>query len=343
MSDPQEEGLTQDLPFDMSALIAEVEAQIESEAGDDVLDEDEAGPSYEEGELTDEDLDATEEPLGEDDESDEDGEEDPAEEDDESDEEDLAETPEDAPKAEATDDPRDHEITRLKELVLQTQQQSQQLMDLVLRQQERQQEERQQQSQKAKAAEEYGISEETVELVLFGGPEGSLEKLDPQTRAKAQRFARDWTKEQSRYALDPSKFYQEKIRDLVLADLRQVVGPVVQQQTVREAQAVIDRHLEGLDPKSKQRVAEVFKTLNSPTEDALKFAADYVRKELETEQLAQRERKVETAERQKQANRKAARKGARPKRRAKTSNNQRPRMQPGESPLDYARRLQKFE
>lgn len=324
----------QDLaPFDMESLYAEVAAKIGDDPGDDVLDEDEAGPSQEEGELTDDDLDATEDEDFE--ESDEGPDEDAgaSEEEGESDgDADLPDPDGVEPEAEAKADPRDEKISRLESLVLQTQQQNQQLADLLLKMQ-------QESRKEAPKASPTDLSEEVAHLALFSGDPEALKALDPATRAKAMQHAQEWTKAQARYSVDPSLFYKEKIRDLVLADLQNVVGPVLQQHATGQAQAVIDQHLAGMDPSSRKRVAEVFQGLGSPTESALKFAVDFVKKETAEQKLAERERKLAAAERQKKANREAARRSGRPGRRP-AKKDKRPKWQPGEDLADYARRLQ---
>lgn len=336
MTTENEEGVlySDDRPATIEDIIADVTSRLEvGDSGETVLDEDEVGPS-DEGELADDDLDATDDDEDQEEDEESDEEEESSEEDDDS-TTDGSEKPEgDEPKAEAKADPRDEEIANLKALVLQTQQQSQQLIDFVLRQQERQ--------QSARSAPPKGefddLPEEVIQTLLFGGAEEDIKALDSATRVKGQRFVQNWTREQARYAKDPSAFYREKLQDLVRSEIRSAVGPVLQQQTVREAQSVLERHLGDMDVEAKKRVADIFQRLNSPTEEALKFAVDFVRKERKEQQLAERERKVETSERQRKANRQAARKGARRGRRSPNDNKQ-PRMKPGETPEQFYQRL----
>lgn len=330
----EQETLHEDSAFDMETLIAEVLSQ-ETDDGDDAQEEDEVGPSAEsEGELSeDEPLSADDEDFEEDDESDEDA--GTSEEDDESDEEDSPDPDEVGPEAAAKVDPKDEEIANLKALVLQTQQQSQQLIDFVLTQQEQ----ASQKAQSQQAAKAYDLTEDQAHLFLFSGDQEAIGRLDPGTQAKGRKLAQDWTKDHARYALDPRALYQERIRDFVLADLQQMVGPIVQERTTSQAKAAIDRHMGDMSPESQQRVAEVFKELGVPTEAGLKAAVKVVRQEEASKQLAERERKVQVSERQKRANREASRKRARPGGRSRKANKQ-PQWDPTRESLDdFQRRL----
>lgn len=322
----------------MEKLIADVVSRVEAETGDDVLDDSEAGPS-DEGELPEDETSATEhdESVEDDSESDEEGEEEPSEEDDSEPDQDPETGQDSDPKAEATVDPRDKEIADLRTLVLQTQQQSQQLVSFLQFQLGQQQAAQAPPQKKTKYD---GLTEDDAYKALFGGDPKALEGMAPATRSQAEKLAQDFTRDTAKYALDPTLYYREKIREHVIADLEALVGPVVQEHRVREAREAVEAQLKGLGPAERKRVGEVFNSLGTVSVEALKLAADYVRLEGKKQQLADRERKVDTSERQRLANKRAAKQGAARRGRGAPEKNKPIRMREGEDILAFYKRVE---
>jgi len=326
-----EESLTEDVPFDMNSFVDGLLMQEESEASEDVDDDVDAvedGPEFEdEGELSEED-DGTAAEEGQDD-------------------EDQPETPEStegAPKSEDKVDPRDEEIAALKELA---RNQNQQLIDLLQQQVAL----NQQKLNQAPKAPESELSEEAARIALFGGDDKAWESLTPKEKAAGKKFAQEWIDRQTRYARNPEALYEELIKDRVRREIESYVAPVLQETHTKRAQEIIDRHAKDLVGEHRERVHAVYQALpgsrsNSweDIEATFEAAAKLVRMEVAQGDLATRERKVEAAKRQKEANREAARSvGRKGTRRPKTKSKV-PQWDPSQMDLEqFAQILQDKE
>ena len=291
----QEEVSQENETFDFNTLIAETAAKAvaDDESGETGEDDELSGPTDQVGEL--DEGDAYEVPEFEDD---------PAHEEDEPlEEEDRVDPPEE-PEAEAKAPPRDEEIEQLKGLVFEGQKQIQTLLD-ILRAKEA--------PTKQEQPKEPDLPHEIVKMALFEGNTEKWNKLPPEQQAKGRKFAQEYIDNESRYAADPGKRYEEQIRDRVMEDVRAMLQPVMVDQTDRKSQAIIEKYTKDI-PQLRGRVAEVFKTLPGSRsadwqdlEAAFKVATDYVRLESKDQKISSRERKLTAAERQREANRRAAR------------------------------------
>jgi len=296
MTEPKADPLTGPESFSMVDLIATVTAKVEAEdAGDDAVVEDGDGPSAQEGELSDEAPEQETEEVDDTAEDEEEGEDDDSEE----------QVEEEDPEAEATDPPVDEEKEELKHLVLQGQQQVQALLEqvnaLVATQ-----------AKRVTQTKEPAISEDLAKLALFEGTPEAWEKLSPADQAKGKKFSKEYIDRETRYALDPDKRYEEQIRDKVMADVQSILKPLMVEQSDRRAQTTFDKYAKGLEDH-KQRLGEVFQSMPgsrsknfSDLEACFKNAAAMVRLELKDKSLSDRERKLQTSDRQKAANKKAA-------------------------------------
>ena len=243
-----------------------------------------------------------------------------------------------APAPEAKPDPRDAEIAALKDLVAQSQQA---IRDLVA---VRQQPEKPQPPQSK-------VSEDAVRLALFGGAEGSeaWKALNPTDRAEAERVAREYFKREAKAAVDPAARYQE-IRDQVLADLSEVVAPLVQDFYDRQASQTFQTIAAPVikDPADKKRLQELYsqqpgsrgKSL-AEQKAALQTAVERLEIERAKKALEAREQKL-TAKQLDQVNRKPPSKVG-SVRRSDAPNNKRPVMGKDENILDFYNRLAAYE
>lgn len=305
------EAETEHTEFDMLSRINELMAEdAESEVDPASEETAEVGPESEPdtGELAEDDgqgaddvQDEEEDPQEQgDDESEFDSE--GSDEDEDSDAEEVG-----APDEEATD-PREAENARLRALLEESHQRQIQFLNILTQLQAAQQ------APQPKEPEPL-LPEEVARLALSG----KLDDLPPEQKAKAAQFIKEWEDQTVRHAIHPDALFKEKVQPYVEREIQRLVGPLLQEQRRREADTILDRHLNGLDEPSVSRVSELFLSLGgdklpdtASKEKALKMAVDFVKKEAETKNVAERERKVETRERQRKANREAAkRKGGR--------------------------------
>lgn len=215
------------------------------------------------------------------------------------------------PEGEAESEASEERIST-KDLLAQieeTRQQQQALMALLLNRQKQEQEPEQ------KPAADLPLP--VVRLALFGGSDSEeWEKLDPVTKAKAQDFAKDYLDRTARYAQDPDAMYRELIRERVLEDLRRELQPLASAFYQQKAESLWEQYASDLRPH-KDRIAQVFQQIPGvkdgdmeSVEAAFKLAAQLVRAEVQGSRHAEQSRKAEAAERQRKANRRAAKKRA---------------------------------
>ena len=290
----KEEALTEDETFDMNSFVADLlvqeeeanqEESSEESSDDDVADEEEGPDSEESGELSDE----------------EDGISDEEEQVEEVDEDELSQG--EQPPAEATVDPRDIEIERLKILA---QNQNQQLIDILERQVALNHE-------KQETEQFPAIRDEVAKLALFGGDEEAWKALSSTERAEGTKFAADYMARVTRHAKDPRTLYADDIQTHVQREIQAAIAPLLQNTHKVRGQDIIDRCAKDLLENHRGRLLEVFNELPGSRsndwgdlEASLKAAAKLVRNEVTKQDLETRERKIEVSNRQKKANKEAA-------------------------------------
>lgn len=113
---------------------------------------------------------------------------------------------------------------------------------------------------KSEGPPEESVPEQVMRLVLFGATEDQLKTVPPETLAKARKIAEGYAADEVRFALNPKARY-EKVRDLVLQDMTQLLGPILQDYHTRQAQEAVNRHLNPLPPKLQERAKAIFRGL----------------------------------------------------------------------------------
>jgi hypothetical protein len=237
-------------------------------------------------------------------------------------------------------DPREAEIAALKDLVAQSQQA---IRDLVAARQ-----------QPATAPTHSSkVSEEAVRLALFGGQEGAEQwkALNPQERAEAERVAREYFKREAKVAVNPAARFEE-IRELVLSEVAQAFGPLVQDFYDRQAAETFKSVAGDIkDPADRKRLQELYaqspgSTGNSLREQkaALELAKQRLDIERQKKQLEAKEQKLLAKDRQETANRNTRLGGkSAPVRRPDGASNKRPEWKDGENMLDFFNKAMAME
>jgi hypothetical protein len=263
--------------------------------------------------------------------------------DDESEQEPPAETP--APEQPKTEDPRDLEIQRLKDLVTSSQETVTKLTEVLTQQGLTV-------AQAKPDARSNKISDTAIRLALYGNPneEDAWKALPAHERAEATRLAQEHMLRESRYVQDPTARYQD-VRPAVLQDVYQLLEPVIKDYYKRQADDAF-REAAGAvtDPADKKRLAEIYKTIPgakanlAEQREALKLAAAQLTIEKQKSELERDRQKVDAKKRQQQAIAQSKNKGTSGGRRSAVGQNkERPRLKPGEDLAAYAERLQSFE
>lgn len=331
------ESLQASEPFDIHSVIARAMAS-ESEDEDEepeaeVLDDGEAGPADPEGAPTDEADDATA-----DEEADE------APEDEEATPE--AEKPAEPEEKPAPADPNDERLKRLESLVQQSQQAQNLLLDILAKQQAPVP------AQPQRTQDD--VSQEALRIALFGNtaPDGEerWKALDPRERARAVKFAQNYADAETKFALDPKARYREQLRQLVLEDVYQVVGPLLQERHNAEAKALFEAHAKGMEQTDVERMSALFyadsrSRAGSFQDQKLAFeaAAAQAKYEKQARELTSKSRDVQAVQRQEAANKAAARKKQTRGTKGRGGPNPRPKYTPGTNMLEYMKKLQEEE
>lgn len=301
--------LTDDQSYDMvadyeSRLAGELaEAGPEDEVSDVAEDGDE-GPSLEDEDFSQDEESPLEEPEGElSDES--------------ADQDVTADAPEEPPAPVA--DPRDDRIRGLEAMVGDLQSK---LLDILTATQQHQR----QAPAPAPQPRAPEVADEVVRMALFGGNPEEWERVDPATKAKAQKIALDYATREAKYATDPGARYQE-VREKVVEDVYRIFGPVIQSHYDRIAQESVQKYAQEFSTESdKARLREVLYQIpghdsSDPRafQQAFNLAAERVRVEKKAQEIAEREQRLQAEQRQRDANRQAARRNNRGQRPNKPS------------------------
>ncbi len=238
-------------------------------------------------------------------------------------------------------DPRDAEIRQLKDLVAQSQQA---IRDLAV----------QQRAAQAPQPQMPKVSEDAVRLALFGGQEGqeAWKSLNPQDRAEAERVAREYFRREAKAAVNPAARFEE-IREHVLAEVSDLVQPLVQDFYDRQAARTFEKvagHVK--DPADRQRLKELYSqhpSSRGATLDEQRIALETAAQRLDIERqkkaLEEKEQRIAAKTRQDQANRNArlGGKGSSVRRSDAPTNTKQPAWDDGENMNDFVNKLLAME
>lgn len=188
---------------------------------------------------------------------------------------------------------------------------------------------------------------EAMKLALFGASEEAWQDYDPSIRQKAQARAKDEMTSMAEAALDRRGFYERQIAPIVDRVIAARMAPLSETHNQTMAAQIFNRHAGDLEPPLKGRVHEVFSQMPGADssdwrvlERALEMSVRLAKAETKEKTIAERERKVQTSKRQKDANRKAARR-QRSGGRGKSPASNAPKLEPGMDLVKYAEKLRK--
>jgi hypothetical protein len=327
-------SLTEDVPFDINTLIEETLLDIEAE---DAGQED--GPeSQDEGELSDDDADASVE--DEDAVDEEEGAEDESE-------EETEEAQEEADPVPTTElDERDQIIERLNRQVREANELQTKLLDLM----------EQQRTAKEAVPTTQALPTEDLDAVrvaLWGATEKDQavwDGLSPTAKRNAEQFRNDHAERETRYALSPESRYQEQIRDLVMRDVQQVVGPLLAERDALKAKAIYQQEVGDLPPEDNDRLRALYNDLPGSearagfeaNQKAFKAAVKLFKAEKAAAGLHKEQAKVRSKTKQLRANKKAARRSA-PRTSSASGTQGIPALKPGQDLAQYFETLRDLE
>lgn len=199
------------------------------------------------------------------------------------------------------------------------------------------------------APEHDDLPDQLIREAIFGGDPEKFKALPVDTQRRVTQVWERYSTKEARYAKNPALRYQEEIQEHVQQHVMAIVQPVLQDLQEREIDRLTQRHLAPLgDEKNpiRQRAVDIFTTLPGSKgtwperEKVLAAAVVMARAEALSRKSDAEKKKLGAKKVQARAAGGGKLKGALPKS-GNGASGKIPSMGDNESPLDYARRIQK--